>query len=506
MKFSYTEEVIYGLNLGDIVAYSKTKNLEYLKGYSPKSIAYELYDTESLPQYGWKALKSLDKVLYNNKRAQSQKEIFHKKYGYIINDFSKKRPKAKVTQELLDGIKACIKEKSDLPYYKEFYNNYFCVYDIDSIIDMAYTLDEEYKDMCKTLMVSSVQYQRDKSSCVVNYDKYDRKTKVSKNESRKIKRLTIAYIDVKGNNEIWNDDNKVIDYLMAHYSKRLRTIKMPLEDRWLSQSTIKQLTKRDIKIDHKIDEERFLSLVKKAQNKLLSKNTEGFKESANVGECKTTDRIENKEEQISNGEKNFIDPSVKGSTGTVVHNTTNIEVLDFPITEPADEVELNITKSSDVANTKRLKSENIRVKGDIDYAEQQRISQKIGDIGEELVLRNEVEKLKAWGLSEDVLSKVRRVSLESDDYGYDILTFDKEGREVYLEVKTTKVNRTDFSFIITRNELEHAKIFGDRYSIVIVFDVLNKPRMWYMGNPFIEEPSKIKITPTQYRVEVCTNK
>lgn len=30
--------------------------------------------------------------------------------------------------------------------------------------------------------------------------------------------------------------------------------------------------------------------------------------------------------------------------------------------------------------------------------------------------------------------------------------------------------------------------------------------MWYMGNPFIEEPSKIKITPTQYRVDVCTNK
>jgi hypothetical protein len=75
------------------------------------------------------------------------------------------------------------------------------------------------------------------------YYKYDGKTKVSKNKSRTIKRLTIAYIDVKGNNEIWNDDNKVIDYLIAHYSKRLRTIKMPLEDGWLSQSTIKQLTR-----------------------------------------------------------------------------------------------------------------------------------------------------------------------------------------------------------------------------------------------------------------------
>lgn len=229
MKFPYTEEIIYGLNLGDIVAYSKTKNLEYLKGYSPKSIAYKLYDTESLSQYGWKALRSLDKVLYNNKRAQSQKEIFHKKYGYIINKFSKKRPKAKVTKELLDGIKACLKAKSDLPYYMEFYDNYFCVYNIDSIIDMAYTLDEEYKDMCKTLMVSSVLYHSDKCYSAVNYYEYNRETKVSKNESRKIRRLTIAYIGVKGNNEIWNDDNKVVDYLITHFSRRLRTIKMPLK-------------------------------------------------------------------------------------------------------------------------------------------------------------------------------------------------------------------------------------------------------------------------------------
>lgn len=32
---------------------------------------------------------------------------------------------------------------------------------------MAYTLDEKYKNMCKILMVSSVQYQRDKSFSAV---------------------------------------------------------------------------------------------------------------------------------------------------------------------------------------------------------------------------------------------------------------------------------------------------------------------------------------------------
>lgn len=509
MKFSYTEDIIYGLTLGDIVAYSKTKNLEYLKGNSPKSIAYELYDTDNLSQPEWKALKCLDKILFNKKRAKSQKQIFHAKYGYIIDGFGKKRPKAKITKELLDGINACIKAKSDLPYYEEFYNNYFCVYDINSIIDMAYTLDEEQKDMCKTLMASSVQYHRDKSFNADDYRKYDIKTKTLKKEHRKIKRLDIAYLDIRRNYEIWNDDNKIINYLIEHYPKRLRTTKFTWNEEWISSSTIKQLTKKkhDIKIDSQIEEERFLNLVKKAQTMLLSNSKDEMaKEIFDVEEdIHSNDRIdfiENNEETSNKTKKHSLTSECRGS---LVHDTTNIEVLETPLKESAEEVELNIASSSDISNIRRGKSDNIRAKADIDYSEQQRISQRIGERGEELVLQNEIDKLKALGFSNDVLSKVRRVSLESDDYGYDILTFDKDGRERYLEVKTTKVNRTDFSFIITKNELEHAKRFGKSYSVVIVFDVLKNPRIWYMGNPFIEEPSKIKLTPTQYRVDVNTD-
>lgn len=427
----------------------------------------------------------------------------------MIDRFRKKRPKAKVTEDLLDGIKACIKEKSDLPYYEEFYNDYFCVYDIDSIIDMAYTLNEEQKDMCKTLMVSAVQYQRDKSFNANDYRKYDNKTKISKKEDRKIKRLRIAYIDIRRNSEIWNDDNKIIDYLIEHYPKRLRTTKFTWDEEWISISTIKQLTKRnhDIKIDSQIEEKRFLSLIKKAQAMLLSNSTDEkskdvFDAEENTPKIDSVDIVDNNEETSNKTKKQSL---ISGSRGTLVHDTTNIDVLDTTLTEFAEEVELNIASNSDISNTRREKSGNIRTKADIDYSEQQRISQKIGDRGEELVLRNEIDKLKALGFSNDVLSKVRRVSLESDDYGYDILSFDKDGRERYLEVKTTKVNRTDFSFIITKNELEHAKRFGKSYSVVIVFDILNKPRIWYMGNPFIEEPSKIKLTPTQYRVDVSTD-
>ena len=191
-------------------------------------------------------------------------------------------------------------------------------------------------------------------------------------------------------------------------------------------------------------------------------------------------------------------------SSAITHDKTNLDILDYPITESAEEIELNIADSPTITSKSKSNSNKIRTKEGINYSEQQAISQKIGDRGEELVLRNEIEKIKQWGLPDEILSKVRRVSLESDDYGFDILSFDKDGNERYLEVKTTKTNGKNFSFILTRNEFEHAKTYGSRYSFVIVFDILCNPRIWYMGNPFVEEPYKVKIQPFQYRVDVKT--
>lgn len=205
---------------------------------------------------------------------------------------------------------------------------------------------------------------------------------------------------------------------------------------------------------------------------------------------------------VSSEEKVEIQTDNRNSA--ITHDTTNLCVLDEPITEATEEIELNIADNPTMGSKSKSISNKVRAKEDIDYSEQQAISQKIGDRGEELVLRNEIEKIKQWGLPNEILSKVRRVSLESDDYGFDILSFDKDGNERYLEVKTTKTNGKNFSFILTRNEFEHAKKYGNKYSFVIVFDILNNPHIWYMGNPFVEEPYKVKIQPTQYRVDVKT--
>lgn len=399
------------------------------------------------------------------------KERVHRKYDWILNDLKSHDKIALISQNLLDGIDACLKVKSDLPYFDKFYSDYFCVYSIDSIIDMAYALRGNRKTMCLTLIKSSLLYHQDKKTSL--------KKSPPKEEGKTIE-MSDAYFKIRNLDEIWSNDDKVIEYLVAHYAEELKRLPLQILGYLTTRKNEKKLKRKYKNYDIKYEKYRFIKLLQRAQDALLT-------------EPKAV---------VSSEEK--VEFQTDNRNSAITHDTTNLSVLDEPITEVAEEIELNIADNPTMVSKNKSISNKVRAKEDINYSEQQTISQKIGDRGEELVLRNEIEKIKQWGLPDEILSKVRRVSLESDDYGFDILSFDQEGNERYLEVKTTKTNGKNFSFILTRNEFETAKYYGKMYSFVIVFDILSNPRIWYMGNPFVEEPYKVKIQPTQYRVDIKT--
>ena len=399
------------------------------------------------------------------------KERVHRKYDWILDDLKSHDKIALISQNLLDGIDACIKETSDSPYFEQFYSDYFCVYSIDSIIDMAYALRGDRKTMCLTLIRSSLLYHQD--------NKNNLKKSPQKEEGKTIE-MSDAYFKIRNLDEIWSNDDKVIEYLVAHYAEELKRLPLQILGYLTTRKNEKKLKRKYKNYDIKYEKYRFIKLLQRAQDALLT-------------EPKAV---------VSSEEK--VEFQTDNRNSAITHDTTNLSVLDEPITEVAEEIELNIADNPTMVSKNKSISNKVRAKEDINYSEQQTISQKIGDRGEELVLRNEIEKTKGWGLPNETLSKVRRVSLESDDYGFDILSFDQEGNERYLEVKTTKTNGKNFSFILTRNEFETAKYYGKRYSFVIVFDILSNPRIWYMGNPFVEEPYKVKIQPTQYRVDIKT--
>lgn len=399
------------------------------------------------------------------------KERVHRKYDWILDDLKSHDKIALISQNLLDGIDACLKVKSDLPYFEQFYSDYFCVYSIDSIIDMAYALRGNRKTMCLTLIRSSLLYHQD--------NKNNLKKSPQKEEGKTIE-MSDAYFKIRNLDEIWSNDDKVIEYLVAHYAEELKRLPLQILGYLTTRKNEKKLKRKYKNYDIKYEKYRFIKLLQRAQDALLT-------------EPKAV---------VSSEEK--VEFQTDNRNSAITHDTTNLSVLDEPITEVAEEIELNIADNPTMVSKNKSISNKVRAKEDINYSEQQTISQKIGDRGEELVLRNEIEKTKEWGLPNETLSKVRRVSLESDDYGFDILSFDQEGNERYLEVKTTKTNGKNFSFILTRNEFETAKYYGKMYSFVIVFDILSNPRIWYMGNPFVEEPYKVKIQPTQYRVDIKT--
>lgn len=124
--------------------------------------------------------------------------------------------------------------------------------------------------------------------------------------------------------------------------------------------------------------------------------------------------------------------------------------------------------------TLQAKMKPVTLKGiHIDHVEEAKTQKELGDAGEEFVYQYERLNVKKYKLGTD--KQVRRVAkLDGDGLGYDILSYDKNGNEIYIEVKTT-MGPEDGSIFITSNELEMSEIFPEQYRLyrVYEFDKLN---------------------------------
>src|SRR5690606_38241357 len=90
--------------------------------------------------------------------------------------------------------------------------------------------------------------------------------------------------------------------------------------------------------------------------------------------------------------------------------------------------------------------------GYVDFDEVNRHRAKIGSLGEEIVVRYEKNHLLSKGRA-DLAEKVCQLSLEDTYAGYDIVSFDENGNEKKIEVKSTVIKQPEnFSFNISKNE------------------------------------------------------
>jgi hypothetical protein len=135
----------------------------------------------------------------------------------------------------------------------------------------------------------------------------------------------------------------------------------------------------------------------------------------------------------------------------------------------------------------------------IDFEQEAERNRKLGDRGEKIVMDLEQARLTNVGRL-DLANKVRRISVESDAEGFDILSFEDNGKEKYIEVKATSSPIGLTNFYYTANELRKANE-SNNYYLYIVYDIMtDSPKVCVIENPFNPLNDDFVMTPIKYRV------
>lgn len=112
-----------------------------------------------------------------------------------------------------------------------------------------------------------------------------------------------------------------------------------------------------------------------------------------------------------------------------------------------------------------------------DYLEREARNASLGFAGEVFVVNFEQLRLRAAGLQR-LAEKVEHVSQSrGDGLGFDILSFDTDGRERFIEVKTTSFGK-ETPFFISQNEAAFARENHDRFHLYRLFDFRRNPRLF----------------------------
>ena len=120
-----------------------------------------------------------------------------------------------------------------------------------------------------------------------------------------------------------------------------------------------------------------------------------------------------------------------------------------------------------------------RVRTRRNYLEQEARNQSLGRAGEELVI--EFEQQRLWRAGQKRLAeRIEHVAAKADGHGFDILSFETDGRERLVEVKTTRFGQMT-PFFASNNEVEVSEKRSVEYHVYRLFDFSKKPRLFLLN-------------------------
>lgn len=129
-----------------------------------------------------------------------------------------------------------------------------------------------------------------------------------------------------------------------------------------------------------------------------------------------------------------------------------------------------------------------------DYLAREARNRSLGAAGEEFVLAYERSRLRTLG-NPRLSDKVEQVSkTKGDGLGFDVLSFEPDGRERFIEVKTTAFGK-ETPFFISRNETEFSAAYADQFHLYRLFEFRRQPKMFDLSGRIQD---KVRLDPVSY--------
>lgn len=158
---------------------------------------------------------------------------------------------------------------------------------------------------------------------------------------------------------------------------------------------------------------------------------------------------------------------------------------DFVIATPKPKVKVS-EKQTEWIQRKAIKR---------DYLERESRNRSLGKAGELLVMEYEARRLQQEG-AKKLVDRIEHISSTAGDgLGFDILSFDGDGRERFIEVKTTAYD-AETPFFISPNEVDFSVEKLDQFHLYRLFAFRKKPQMFTVPGPVA---ANFSLDPVSFR-------
>jgi len=178
---------------------------------------------------------------------------------------------------------------------------------------------------------------------------------------------------------------------------------------------------------------------------------------------------------------------------------TKFNLKDFPPIESLKFDYVKLLTDELPETTEKKKNKETKV----DYSYRSRKFKRIGDRGEQIVLRAEKQFLKKNG-RKDLAEIVDQISERDDSVGYDIKSYELDGTEKFIEVKATLRKIGNNNIFLSANELQVAEN-KENYYFYIIYEVGSKrPKIWKVRSSDFLNDSNIVKEPILYKLKMNT--